>query len=140
MNKSLSLHDASVQEIQLELIRRTTFNDFNGEKVYAALLRHRDLWLAALLDRPGVPNYADPGPDLLLISGLIKLRDLRDNVWNADTLFIMTETIDKARELAQVAEEEEWCGSVTVYEDREEIDRALGIGRMKLGLLSMWWD
>ena len=63
---------------------------------FASLLRHRDLWLAALLDRPGVANYAEPGR--LLISGLIKLRDLSDNFWNADTLFVLTQTHVQARE------------------------------------------
>ena len=93
MNESLSLRDASVQDIQLELIRRTTFNAMNGERIVASLLAHRDLWLAALLDRPGVPNYSKPGQ--LLMSGLIKLRDLPENYWNADTLFLLTQPASK---------------------------------------------
>jgi hypothetical protein len=67
MNETLSLRDASVQDIQLELLRRTRFNALDGEKVCASLLRHRHLWRAALLDRPGVANYAEPG--LLLMGG-----------------------------------------------------------------------
>jgi hypothetical protein len=50
MNESQSLRDASVQDIQLELLRRTRFNALDGEQVVASLLKHRDLWLAALLD------------------------------------------------------------------------------------------
>src|SRR5437867_3592015 len=98
MNESLSLRDASVQDIQLELLRRTAFNALDGEKVVASLLKHRHLWLAALLDRPGIPNYADPTH--LLMSGLIKLRDLPQNLWNADTLFILTRTREQARQMA----------------------------------------
>ena len=86
----LLLRNATVQEIQLELIRRTSFNALDGEKVYASLLRNRGLWLACLLDRPGLPDYQTPRQ--LLTSGLIKLRDLADNFWNADHLFILTET------------------------------------------------
>jgi hypothetical protein len=97
MTGSVSLRDASVQDIQLELLPRTSFNALDGEKVCASLLQHRHLWLAALLDRPGVPNYAEPG--LLLTAGLIKLRDLPDNLWNADTLFVLTRTRAQAREL-----------------------------------------
>jgi hypothetical protein len=138
MNEPVSLHDASVQEIQLELLRRTGFNALDGERVYASLLQHRDLWLAALLDRPGVPNYAEPGR--LLTSSLIKLRDLTDNFWNADMLFILTPTRQAAERLAAIAEEEEWGGEVQVYKEQAEIDRALGIGRQELGLLSVWWD
>ncbi len=54
MNPSLPLRDATVQEIQLELIRRLRgfSNDFNGEKIYASLLwKHHALWRAVLLDR-----------------------------------------------------------------------------------------
>lgn len=139
MNESLSLRDASVQAIQLELIRRTRFNAMEGERVVASLLRHRDLWLATLLDRPGLPDYSEPR--LLLTSGLIKLRDLPDNIWNADTLFVLTRTRDQARRLAAIIEEEDWgADDVHVCEDQQEIERALGSGRREFGLLSVWWD
>src|SRR3954447_10484766 len=114
MSEPLLLRDASVQDIQLELLRRTRFNALDGERVVASLLRHRGLWLAALLDRPGVPDYTAPGA--LLTSGLIKLRDLADDYWNADTLFILTATPEQARELGRIIEEEDWGGMVRVYE------------------------
>src|SRR5437879_3829495 len=117
MTESASLRDASlsgasVQEIQLELIRRSSFNEFDGERVLASLMRHRSLWLAVLMDRPGPTD-------------LIKLRDLPDNHWNVDTLFVLTATQKQARELARIIEEEDWAGMVHLYENREEIDRAL---------------
>jgi hypothetical protein len=138
VNDPTSLRGASVQEIQLELIRRTRFNAFDGERVVASLLAHRGLWLAVLLDRPGLPDYSEPGG--LLISGLIKLRDLPQDIWNADTLFILTKDHASARELARVIEQEDWGGEVRVHEDQREIDRALGTGRQGNGLVSVWWD
>jgi hypothetical protein len=139
MDDSLPLRKASVQEIQLELIRRTTFNALDGEKVYASLLKHRHLWRAVLLDRPGIANYAEPSH--LLMAGLIKLRDLPDNFWNADSLFILTPDRSCAEELARIAEEEVWLADeVHVYTEQGETDRALGTGRQKYGLLSLWWD
>ena len=138
MEPSISLRKATAQDIHLELLRRTQRNDLNGERVVASLLKHRDLWLAALLDMPGVPDYTEPG--LLLTSGLIKLRDLPRNLWNADQLFIMTRTHEDARQLARIAEEEDWFGDVHLYEDQKEIDHALGTGRRGYGLLSVWWD
>ena len=138
MTEPVSLRDASVQDIQLELLRRTTFNALNGEVVHASLLKHRHLWLAALLDRPGVPNYMEPG--FLLTAGLIKLRDLPDNFWNSDTLFILTRTRAQAREFAEIIQAEDWGGEVQVHERQEETDRALGTGRQEYGLLSVWWD
>lgn len=138
MNESLLLRDATVQDIQLELLRRAQWNALDGERVLASLLAHRDLWLAALLDRPGLPNYAEPTH--LLMAGLIKLRDLPDNFWNADTLFLFTPTRDQARELARLIQEEDWGGEVWVCEDQHEIDRALGTGRDEYGIVTVWWD
>ena len=85
-----------------------------------------------------MPNYAQPGH--LLMAGLIKLRDLPDNLWNADTLFLLTPTRRAAERLARLAEEEDWGGEVQVYVDQAEIDRALGTGRREYGLVSVWWD
>lgn len=138
MNESLRLRDASVQEIQLELLRRTQFNALDGERVCSSLLKHRRLWLGVLLDRPGLQNYAKPSH--LLMSGLIKLRDLDQNIWNADTLFILTPTRAEARELEAIIQEEDWGGEVHVHEEQDEIDRALGTGREEYGLVTVWWD
>jgi hypothetical protein len=137
MNEAL-LGAASVQDVQFELLRRTCFNALNGEKVCASLLKNRHLWLAALLDKPGVANYAEPG--LLLLSGLLKLRDLPDNIGNADTLFVLTPPRREAERLAQLAEDEDWGGQVHVYRHQDETDWALGMGRQEYGLVFVWWD
>jgi hypothetical protein len=138
MPESLLLRDATVQDIQLELLRRTTFNALDGEKVVASLLKHRELWESFLLDRPGVPGYAEPRS--LLIGGLIRLRDLADNIWNADTLYILTRKRDHARQLARIIEEEDRGGEVRLFKDQKELDMALGTGRQEYGLVTVWWD
>jgi hypothetical protein len=139
MNDSLPLREATVQEIQLELIRRTRFNAFDGEQIYSSLMRHRAHWQAVLLERPGLANYRKPGQ--LLIVGLIKLRDLDDNLWNADQLFILTAKREQAVQLARIIEEEDWGSEKPiVYDNQEEMDAALGTGRQEYGLLSIWWD
>ncbi len=138
MNPSLSLRDATVQDIQLELLRRTQHNLLDGEKVVATLLEHRDLWLAVLLDRMGFCDVHQPSH--VPAMSLIKLRDLRHNDWNADTLFLLTESDEKAAQLGQVIEQADWCGEVCVHDDREEIDGALGVGGIDYGLVSVWWD
>src|SRR5437763_8743821 len=139
MNDSVLLHEATVQEIQLGLIRRTKFNAFDGVRLHASLMKHRAYWQAVLLDRPGLASYQEPRH--LLMSGLIKLRDLDDNIWNADKLFILTAKRAQAVHLARVIEAEDWGGEKPiVYDDQEETDSALGIGRQEYGLLSIWWD
>lgn len=138
MDPSLSLRDATVQEIQLELLRRTQFNAMDGERIAASLLRHRDLWIAALLDRPGLPDFTNPRR--LLMSGLIKLRDLSENFWNVDILYVLTRSAKEAHALLRIAEDEEWGGMPHVIEDREEVDRALGGGDGEEAVLRVWWD
>lgn len=74
------------------------------------------------------------------MSGLIKLRDLDGNFWNADKLFILTAKRKQAVQLARIIEKEDWGGEKPiVYDDQEEIDAALGGGEEN-GLLSIWWD
>jgi hypothetical protein len=62
MDQSMSVREVTVQEIQLERIRRTRFNAMDGQQVYDSLLKHPSLWLAVLLDRPGVSLRLPPLP------------------------------------------------------------------------------
>ncbi|MFO0967770.1 MAG: hypothetical protein U0793_19585 [Gemmataceae bacterium] len=135
----MDLQQATVQEIQLELIRRTRFNAFDGPKIHDSLLRHRDLWIAVLFDQPGLCDYTRPGK--LLTSGLIKLRDLDDNIWNVDRLFILTKSHADAAGIARVAEEEDWSADIVrCHTDEDEIGRALGTSERGFGVVTAWWD
>jgi hypothetical protein len=131
----LPLTEASVQEIQLELIRRQRFNFFHGPKIVASLRRHRHLWRAVFMDRLGF--VAQDGQHNW---GLIKLRDLPANSWNVDDLYILTETLDQARQLQRIAEEERWeADNVEIMEDEQERSRALGTSDPDF-VISFWWD
>lgn len=118
-----SIEDATMQELQLEIIRRSLHNDFDGRHVYDYLITHPELWTAVLLDR----------------NDLIKLRDLPENIWNADTLFILTPDAPSARRLAEIAEEV-WIGMATVYTDSSSVDRELGGAEEGQAIVSIWWD
>ena len=118
-----SLEDATMQELQLEIIQRTLHNDFDGRHVYDYLIAHPDLWTAVLLDR----------------NDLIKLRDLPENIWNADTLFILTPDASSAYRLAEVAQEQ-WSGLATVFSNKDAVDRELGGAEEGQAIVSIWWD
>lgn len=133
------LAEATVQEIQLELMRRRSFNEFDGPKVVASLERHRDLWIAAYMDRFGL-HHAEH-PDWFPFSSLIQLRDLRYNHWNVDTLVVLTETVEHARRLADIARQEDWrADELIVQENEEELGMALGISPCPYRMLTAWWD
>jgi hypothetical protein len=132
---SKQLKEATVQDIQLELIRRSQFNAFDGEKVVKSLLKNRALWESVILDRLGVLGFGR-----LPAAALIKLRDLSDNVWNADTLYVLTPDSRSAKELAQLIKKEDWGGEVSAYTDPTDVDNALGSGRETRAIVKVWWD
>lgn len=122
------LCDATVQEIQLELIRRTQHNAFDGQQVAESLLRNRGLWTAVLLDS---------------VSGggsMIKLRDLADNIWNVDELFVLCQTRPDAQAIAQLAIDDAWHADVIEpIQHRDAIARMLGTSD-ELFVVRFWWD
>jgi hypothetical protein len=130
------LRDATVQDIQLELIRRHRYNLFDGQRVYDFLMKHRDRWRGVIMDRFGFVGQNDDGTWW----GLIKLRDLPGNSWNVDSLVVMTDTVESARELAHLIDAADLCGDKIEVEDPEKAARALGISPCPYGLVSVWWD
>jgi hypothetical protein len=98
-------------------------------------LAHADLWEAVMLDRLGLSR-----PGKLPSMGLIKLRDLSDKFWNADTLYVLAHNADSAKKLAQIIEKEDWGGMVHVYSDPEDVDSALGGSEPGQAVVSVWWD
>jgi hypothetical protein len=137
LTPEIKLRDASVQEIQLELLRRSKWNALDGERVVADLFKHRELWTAVLLDRLHVWEAT---PRDLPAMSLIKLRDLDRNIWNADTLYILATSKEAASTIAMLAEQE-WAGEPRIIDDPEEVSHALGGGRPGSNcIVTVWWD
>lgn len=137
MNNEQLLSEASVQDIQLELIRRHKYNEFDGQRVYDFLMKHRELWQAVIMDRLGyVSAKYDSGANW----GLIKLRDLPGNIWNVDTLIIMTDSVSTATQLAGLLDDADLGGEKAVIESSEATSAALGTYPCHKGLVSVWWD
>ncbi len=129
------LPEATAQEIQLELIRRTQYNALDGESVAASLLAHRKLWQAVMIDRIGISR-----PGKLPAIGLIKLRDLDDNLWNADTIYILCSNKKNAKALAKIFNMDDWGGMVQIHDDPDDVDSALGGADPGQAVVSIWWD
>jgi hypothetical protein len=135
-NPDSTLRSATVQDLQLELIRRTQRNALDGEVVVRSLMRKRELWTAVLLDR----LYLWDQTSLHLpIGGLIKLRDLPDNYWNADTLYILCESREAATKLMSMAADE-WGGEPILCDNKDEVSRSLGSWHEDNYIVRVWWD
>lgn len=72
--------------------------------------------------------------------GLIKLRDLPGNIWNVDTLYILTTDSRSAHQLSEIVEAEEWGDMVTVHYDLRDVEGALGGTGKEYAIVSIWWD
>jgi len=116
----------TIQDIQLELIRRQQFNRFDGQRITQDLLAQRTLWEAVLLDRPC--NF-----------DLIKLRDLSSNHWNTDMLFILAVNESSAYQLKELGQQ--WLADSIDILDADATSRELGIIPSDArSLVEMWWD
>jgi hypothetical protein len=62
------------QQLIFELMKLSSFNDFDGEKVVRSLEKHRDLWDGAMMSQ-------ESGVD-------IEVRDIKDGHWNVSTLWL----------------------------------------------------
>lgn len=131
-----SLRDSSVQDIQLELIRRKRFNSFEGPAIYASLTRNRELWSAAWMPRLGHMT----GKDILSAMSLIPLRDLLFNRWNVDDLYLLCDSLGNAERLSSIANEEKWLAdNVQIHED-DKACLALGTSKTGCKFVSFCWD
>jgi hypothetical protein len=128
---STPLATATVQDIHLELIRRSEHNAFHGDRVLADLLAQRQDWQAVLFDTYGLAT------DRGLPARLLKLRDMAYNDYNADTLYILAVHAEAAQRLAALAEF--WGGESHIY-SQEDTERALGTSGTNERLVQMWWD
>jgi hypothetical protein len=115
----------------LELIRRSRHNNFDGEQVCADLLARRADWQAVLFDTLALTEGYG-------LSGLIKLRDLAEDIYNVDTLYILVTGEAAADRLAACAET--WLADEVWVYDQECTEDHLGGCDEELRLVAMWWD
>lgn len=138
----MELEKATIQELNLELIKKTKFNGFNGAKVVKSLLKNCDLWQSVVMDRTDFVFASDielkrKGSKETI--SLIKLRDMQENFWNVDTLFILPKG-GNVKEIVKLARREWYADEVTVIRGKQAEDW-LGMGGFgNLEIVKVWWD
>ena len=100
------------------------------------LIDSQDIWRGFIIDRLGISE----GGHWLQPCSMIKLRNIHENYWNADTVFILCPSQDAARALAARFTPEQFAAMVDIKEDPKEVDRALGGGDAGTAILRAWWD
>lgn len=112
----------TIQDIQLDLIERASFNQFDGERVKRDLIENKDLWKGVIMGR--FDSFQ-----------LIPLRDIADDIWNVDTLMILPQA-GKENELQELVAG--WCADDVELLGGSEI--FLMYGGLKSKVLRVWWD
>jgi hypothetical protein len=110
----------NAQELQFELMKKASFNNFHAEQVINDLKDNTHLWDAALMDQ----------------SNLTKLRDLSDDIWNVDTLYILTGM--KSDQLYELALQ--WNPTSLRWIEGDEATSRLGAYISGDYILCLWWN
>ena len=122
---------SEIQKLNLELIKRVKFNFFDGEQIVNDLLNHKHLWKSTVMTTCSGTSLS-----------LVNLRDLSENIWNVDTLFILPEP-GKEDELYQLTSK--WSPDEIVWIGGELACSLLGEYSNDLMnnprvILRLWWD
>ena len=120
-----------IQKLQFELMRKATFNGFDGNVVVDSLedKLHQELWEGVIMDREGYGHI-----------DLIKLRDIQNGFWNIDTLFILCKK-GKEKEVELLALRN-WNADEVEVLSLEDTQKLMGIGSRedKRRIVRCWWD
>lgn len=141
----------TVQSYIFSLMRRGSFNYFDGKKTVRALQKNRKLWTAVLFtrnplcDTPFEKNKkgCQPNWDLIPLRDMAADKRFPGGYWNADTLYILAKkkNIPKLKKLAKnLGRGENAPDSMRVISGKD-CSRRLGGGSCKThSILRLWWD
>jgi len=118
------------QNAVFDLMKASSFNKFDGDKIVALLEAHTDLWIGAVWG-----TFTEFHP-------LLALRDIWAGYYNADTLMVMA-VKGKEEELIRLVSRKFRADEIGFLEDKKA-ERMLS-GRLRDQeeqgrVLRVWWD
>lgn len=127
----------TVQDIQMEFIRRGSFNAFRGDRVAASLLAHRALWRAVAFGRLRTQIKVD---GKLQDSGawLNPVTEIADDIWNADELWVVVPDAAAAERIRFLGEVH-WFADNIVTLEGDEARRVANVSAPAM-VVELWWD
>lgn len=136
-SREVALHEGInwPQTLQLEVIRTSSFNDFDGDKIADSLIANKDLWIALMMVSGGGQYF-----------WLLPLRDVPDDIWNVSAIYIRP-AIGREDELEALASSEEWKANEIDWMDSDRVFELIGNSSRVYKdatqckeLLRVWWD
>lgn len=107
----------TTQMLVFDLIKRASFNGFDGEHTVAYLIKNKDKWVGVM---PEIEDYA--------------LRDISNNSFHIDTLLVKCKDEGVAKEFSKLLKKNCSPDAINVEEDRHDYR-----GKAKR-IIRMWWD
>jgi hypothetical protein len=136
------LLDLSPAAICLELIRRTRFDEFDGERIAKDLREHPELWRGAVLGI-GDSVFIEKGKKIHSSPQFNTLECLpaeEQEGHNADTIWVVCPSLEAARELVKLSHTgwKVYPNSTLIW-NKANSQRAAGcVGDERI--VSFWWD
>jgi hypothetical protein len=113
-----------LQMIQFELMEHVSLEGFDPKRVISDLIKHKELWESAIM-------MPDPA------WGLLHLRDLGENKWNVDCLYIYA-TNDESKALTELAQS--WTPTELMWIDPEALGNLMRVPeRLPRRVLRLFW-
>jgi len=114
-----------IQQLQFDLMEKSSFNEFDGPRIVSDLVTHSELWLGAVMGD-------------ICRGDLIVLRDIKDNYWNVATLYILCYK-EQAKDLRKLATM--WKADEMLWLRDPQAKLADWSSESKdYKILSLWWD
>jgi hypothetical protein len=107
----------TTQMMVFDLIKRASFNGFDGEHTVNYLIKNKDKWIGVM---PEIEDYA--------------LRDIDDDSFHIDTILIKCETPEIAKEFLPLLKRNVSPDEISVEEDSQDYNRK------SKRIIRLWWD
>jgi hypothetical protein len=129
--------EPTAQDLQIEIVRRASYNSFRGDRVVASLLQYPGLWRAVAFGRlrnklrDGAVVHESP-------TWFNTVTEIGGGSWNADELWVVTPdaaAAERVRFLGAV----HWFADNIVTLEGEEARRVAGVEAPGC-VVELWWD
>lgn len=129
----------TVQALQLEIVRRSGYNAFRGDRVAASLASHRDAWRAVAFGRLRTRLTQPGGPGAFeMPTYLNTVTEMAQGYWNADELWVVVPDA-KAEKRIRTLGELHWFADNIVTLQGREAQRVANV-HPPARVVELWWD
>lgn len=127
----------SVQDLQMEILARSGFNAFRGDRVAASLAKHPALWRAVAFGRlrtklEGTPAEHQPPVWLNTVTEMAR------GYWNADEVWVVAPDAEAAKKIRFLGEVH-WFADNIITLEGAEARRVAGVAAPAC-VVELWWD